>query len=233
MRLNCALVSSFLFVSAVLAEYGDFGGVMYGWDVTDKTVTYARGDFVVPYPQVDVVHSAFIIGVGLDGLGTCDASLAAGIRVAITDSHEPDILAWSEFAPGILNWNPSFIVSPGHLLEVIVSLVGPSRTEGYFSIENISTGQKWSEDITNHPYSLCLGSAYWTVEIYPDGQTPLANFNQVTFTETLVKHGFPGQRYKPRDHLTLLKINQNGHDVTSVNLIVRSEATNILVTYIG
>ncbi|KAG6377249.1 peptidase G1 [Boletus reticuloceps] len=230
MRLNCALVSSFLFVSAVLAaEFGEFGGVMYGWNSPEKVVTYARGRFTVPYPEVGV-NSGFVIGVGLDGHKTCMASLSAGIRVMITE-HKVNIEAWSEFAPNVPNWNPQFTVSSGDILEVTVNVVGFNLTDGHFSIENISTGQKWSEDITSHELPLCKGNAYWGVAIVPGGQSPFANFNQVTFTNTLIKLGFSDPGQQPRDTLSLLKINQNDHDYTSVNIVL--ESYDILVTYIG
>ncbi|KAF8139846.1 peptidase A4 family-domain-containing protein [Boletus edulis] len=183
MRLNCALVSSILFVSAVLADfhsekqlepmflqrakkpingtphvrapasYGVWAGGVV--ERNNGTITLATGTFVVPHPQ-GAPGSGFVIGVGIDGLTCTTAALAAGVNVMITD-HGVNVIPWGELWPRIIKWNPD---PPSN--DLIVSTGDQLRVtvemtfssiDGSFLIENLTTGKNWSDPLKNNPDS--------------------------------------------------------------------------------
>ncbi|KAG6371567.1 peptidase G1 [Boletus reticuloceps] len=253
MRLNYALVSSFLFVSVVLADFhigrqpepqfekpingthvrrdpATYG--LWAGGVKEKypgTVTLATGTFIVPQPQGDV-GSGFVIGVGLDGLTCTTALLAAGVNVMITNDGF-SVIPWGQLLPRIIQWNPDppngVRVSTGDKLRVTVQIAPSSAdADAYFWIENITTDRSWSDALTNNPDSpLCRQNAFWVVAAVPGGTTPLANFGTVAFRDLRMRA--PGIDVYPRNP-SIVNLVRNNQVISSVRV---EPSSDIIVTY--
>ena len=90
-----------------------------------------------------------------------------------------------------------------------------STTSGAAVIENLTTGQTVTQEITSS-YALCEQNAEWIVEDIEENGTlvPFVDFGTVTFSSAIAS-GPGGTTYTPSG-ATLIDIEQNGKVLTSV-----------------
>ncbi|KAF8139707.1 peptidase A4 family-domain-containing protein [Boletus edulis] len=238
MRLSCALVSSFLFISAVLAEYHperqqppflnrveksinsttlipfNFKWAGAVWTRPSATTDYAAGSFTVPRAEGPIIGSGFYIAVSI-GSYTCGRiTLAAGITVKVVEggaSYE----AWGRWYSDDVRIAPnSFPISVGHVIGAIVQQ--SSLTSGVIALINFTTGKVWTTFVSGNTV-LCQQDADWVITTLPSlFDIPLANFHMVTFTH--IEAHIDGA-YKAPDHTEtrIRGIEEDGRLVTSVS----------------
>lgn len=92
------------------------------------------------------------------------------------------ISAWTEVYPNPSVNMSSMAVNAGDTVKL--TLTATSSTAGTALVENQSTGQSSTVDLTS-PTPLCLANAEWMVEDFQEGTflMPFANFGTITFTD--------------------------------------------------
>ena len=103
------------------------------------------------------------------------------------------------------------------------TVTASSNTSGTAVIENLTTGQTVTQDLTSS-YALCEQNAEWIVEDFEDdnGLVPFADFGTVEFTNATAT-GPSGTIYTPSG-ATIIGIEQN-NVLTSVTI---NESTVII-----
>jgi len=232
MLFNSALVSSLLFVCAVLADRrrerqsrildrieqpanAASDGVQYSrnwsgavWEENDGTFTYVTGTFNVPTPSGQS-GSAASAWVCIDGDTCANAILQVGVDFTVTDdgvSYD----AWYEWYPDYAYYFSDFSMSGGDVIKV--SVIATSTTSGSAQVENLSNGQSASQQLSS-AYALCGQNAEWIVEDFDDNGAPVpfANFGTVAFWDALATGS---GTYTP-DGAIIMEIDQNSQVLTS------------------
>lgn len=107
-----------------------------------------------------------------------------------------------------------------------VTVTATSTTAGTAVIENTTTGQRVSQDLTSSS-ALCEQNAEWIVEDFEEsgGQVPFANFGTVTFSDasatTATGAVGPGQA-------TVIDIQQNDQVLTDVSV----DDSSVTISYV-
>ena len=107
-----------------------------------------------------------------------------------------------------------------------VTVTATSTTAGTAVIENTSTGQTVSQDLTSSA-ALCEQNAEWIVEDYEENGAlvPFANFGSVTFSDAsaTTTSGAVGP-----GSATVIEIQQDNQVLTDVSV----DDTSVTVTYV-
>ncbi|KAG5919835.1 hypothetical protein E4U61_000534 [Claviceps capensis] len=143
---------------------------------------YVEGTITVPKVsgKPDAAAAAW---VGIDGVDCPQAILQTGVSFHTDGTFE----AWYEWYPEYShNWD-NFKIKAGDQIKMIVDAT--TSTSGTASLENLTTGQKVSQNFPKAPVKLCGVTAEWIVEDFTanDHQVPFANFGSITFTNAIAK----------------------------------------------
>ncbi|EPS99593.1 hypothetical protein FOMPIDRAFT_1124041 [Fomitopsis schrenkii] len=208
--------------------YGDnWAGAVYD-SYPSGTFTSVTGTFTVPTPNAPSGGSGSYSAaawVGIDGDTCSNAILQTGVDFTIDDSGSVSYGAWYEWYPEPSYDFDSISFSAGDSVQLTVT--ASSTTSGTVVIENLSTGQTVTQDLTSS-YELCEENAEWIVEDYEEGDSlvPFADFGTVTFTGASATTGSgsigPGGA-------TLFDIQQNGEILTSSSV----SDSEVIIEYIG
>ncbi|KAG6373209.1 peptidase A4 family-domain-containing protein [Boletus reticuloceps] len=237
MHFKSALISTFLFVSAVLAgrhhekyqsqgwfpnlakQYpnSDHGGVYFSntwtgafWNETDGTFAVVTSTFTVPAIS-GPNGSGASIRIGIDDLTCTSANILAGIDLSVTE-NETRYKAFSQWWPHD-KYFYNLTIATADVIRTTANVL--SSTSGAVLVENLTNGQTVVQQFNTTP-ALCGRSAAWGVSdksTIPSGM--------VTFTNATA-YG-PGGTYTPeranivrleRNHQNLSNVNINGSSVT-------------------
>ena len=162
--------------------------------------------------------------VGIDGDTCGSAILQTGVDFEVSGSSV-SYDSWYEWYPAYAYDFSGISFSPGD--SVALSVVATSTTSGTAKIENLSTGQTGSKQITSSS-ALCQENAEWIVEDFEEGSSlvPFANFNSVGFTGASAKTS-GGNSYGPSSG-SQIDIVQNGKTLTTVS----DSSTGLTVKYV-
>ena len=136
----------------------------------------------------------------------------------------PARAAWYEWYPDYAYDFSGISFSAGDV--VTVTVTATSTTAGTAVIENTSTGQTVSQDLTSSA-ALCEQNAEWIVEDYEENGAlvPFANFGSVTFSDASATTASgavgPGSA-------TVIEIQQDNQVLTDVSV----DDTSVTVTYV-
>ncbi|EIW87337.1 hypothetical protein CONPUDRAFT_44645 [Coniophora puteana RWD-64-598 SS2] len=149
--------------------------------ITAAAGTYqaVTGTFTVPKPSGS---GSAAIWVGIDGAGPdCKVILQTGI-VANVNNGQVAYGAWSEWFPDPSNSFSNITFATGDVVKLTAT--AHSKTTGTVTIENQTSGQKVSQDLSSS-HAICQEYAEWIVEDYSSGnsQVTFDNFGTVTFTD--------------------------------------------------
>ncbi|EJT97836.1 hypothetical protein DACRYDRAFT_91302 [Dacryopinax primogenitus] len=199
---------------ATTAYSSNWAGPVYNANAgTYKAVT---GTFTVPTPSApsggrgSYAASAW---VGIDG-DSCDtAILQTGLDFTI-DNGKVSYDAWYEWYPDYAYDFSGISFSAGN--EVRVTVTATSTTSGTAVIENLTTGETVTQDITSSS-ALCEQDAEWIVEDFTEGNSlvPFANFGSVAFTSAEATTS-SGSTQGPSGATYIFDIEQNNKVLTSV-----------------
>ncbi|GKZ32175.1 hypothetical protein AbraIFM66950_001355 [Aspergillus brasiliensis] len=191
------------------------------------TYTAVTGTFTVPEPTggSGSGSQAASAWVGIDGDTYGNAILQTGVDFTVTDG-EASFDAWYEWYPDYAYDFSGIDISAGD--EIVAIVESYSSTSGIAIIENKSTGQKVSKELSS---SSSLGgiNAEWIVEDFEeDGElVDLVDFGTVTFTGAVAKAA--GGESVGVEDATIIEIEENGQVVTDVTIDSDSEVT---ITYV-
>ncbi|KAH9834825.1 peptidase A4 family-domain-containing protein [Rhodofomes roseus] len=197
-------------------EYSsNWAGAVYD-SYPSGSFTAVTGTFTVPTPSAPSGGSGSYSAsawVGIDG-DTCDtAILQTGVDFTI-DGGSVSYDAWYEWYPDYAYDFSGISFSAGDTVKLTVT--ASSTTSGTAVIENQSTGQTVTQDITSSS-ALCEENAEWIVEDYEENGSlvPLADFGTVTFTSAsaTTTSGSVGP-----DDATLIDIEQSNKVLTSASV---------------
>jgi len=150
-----------------------------------ETFNAVSGTFTVPTPSVpsdgsDSSSYAASAWVGIDGDTYTNAILQTGVDFTVTDSGDVSYDAWYEWYP---NYAIDFSLSVSAGDVISLSVVATTTTSGTATIENETTGETASIDLTS---TSALGgqNAEWIVEDFEEGDSlvAFADFGTVVFT---------------------------------------------------
>ncbi|KAF8557513.1 hypothetical protein OG21DRAFT_1520411 [Imleria badia] len=229
MLFNSALISTLLFVSAVLAgrhskhrksqllqraqeptEHATHG-VQYSNNWAGAVFNEGDGTFVAVSGTFNVPHVSGQSGtgssawVGIDGNTCTNAIFQTGVDFHVGENG-PEYEAWYEWYPDYAYPYDGFSVSAGDVIQV--SVVADSPTTGIASIHNVNTGQDMIQHVSS-THALCGQNAEWIVEDYDKNgsQVPFANFGSVFFTNT--EASGPSGTYDAGSGAAIFEIQQN------------------------
>ncbi|KOC18683.1 aspergillopepsin-2 heavy chain [Aspergillus flavus AF70] len=201
------------------------GAVLENPPSASATYTAVTGTFTVPEPTGGSGSSSASAWVGIDGDTYSEAILQTGVDFTVTNG-QASFDAWYEWLPDYAYDFTGIDISAGDVIVAIVESY--SSTSGIAIIENQSTGQKVTKELSS---SSPLGgiNAEWIVEDYEENGSlvDLVDFGTVTFTGAEAKAA-GGQTVGLTD-ATIIEITQNNKVVTDVTIDSGSEVT---ITYV-
>jgi len=183
------------------------------------TFVAVTGTIVVPSPGApDGSVSAW---VGIDGDTCVGAILQTGIYITFVGGAA-SFEAWYEWYPGYASNFNGISISAGNSIQLTVNVF--SSTTGSATIENLSTGQRATQDLSSST-PLCQQDAEWIVEDYSENGSlvPMCNFDKVEFTDAYATTASGTRIYPPSG--VVFEINQGGKVYTSVS--VGSESVSV------
>ncbi|GLA14509.1 hypothetical protein AnigIFM62618_000891 [Aspergillus niger] len=189
------------------------------------TYTAVTGTFTVPEPTGNSGGSqAASAWVGIDGDTYGNAILQTGVDFTVTDG-EASFDAWYEWYPDYAYDFSGIDISAGD--EIVAIVESYTSTTGIAIIENKSTGQKVSKELSSSS-SLGGQNAEWIVEDFEENGSlvNLVDFGTVTFTGAVAKAA--GGESVGLTDATIIEIEENGKVVTDVTIDSASEVT---ITY--
>ncbi|KAL1701710.1 peptidase A4 family-domain-containing protein [Schizophyllum commune] len=173
------------------ATSGNWAGLVLEAPPAGENLTEITGTFTVP-SLARSSYTAACAWIGIDGWegSTTDALFQAGVDFWMEDG-ELTYNAWYEWVPDS-SWNfTDFAVSEDDVMKF--TLTAANDSAGSISVENQSTGQSTSIDLTAPPIPnakthLALQNAEWIMEdFFWYGQVPLADFGSIQFTDASAK----------------------------------------------
>ncbi|KAG6378929.1 peptidase A4 family-domain-containing protein [Boletus reticuloceps] len=203
MRLNSALISIFLSVSAVLSNplrkkgqpwfpsvmlestNGASDGPYYYSpkfsgafrEETDGHLTFATATFNTI--ALSAGQHGYTSWVGIDSINTCnDSWLAVGIDTFVTDNSETSYTAWYEWG-GDGPYYSDVTITPKDVIRA--SITALSATSGVFIIKNLNNGQT-NVHYLNSTRPLCERDVTWGVAPYHNESIA---FDTVTITNAM------------------------------------------------
>lgn len=188
----------------------------------DGTYTAVTGTFTVPTPSgSDGAASAW---VGIDGDTCSNAILQTGVDFTISGG-DVSYDAWYEWYPAASYDFSGISFSAGDVVKLTVTAT--STTSGTAVIENTTTGQTATKDLTSSS-ALCEENAEWIVEDFEEngGLVPFADFGTVTWTDASAT---TGSGSVTPSGATIMDIQQNGQTLTQTT--IDSDGT-VTTTYV-
>ena len=141
-----------------------------------------------------------------------------------SDHSRASPTAWYEWYPDYAHDFSGISFSAGDV--VTVTVTATSTTAGTAVIENTTTGQKVTQDLTSSS-ALCEQNAEWIVEDFEEngGLVPFANFGTVTFSSAsaTTTSGAVGP-----GSATVIEIQQNNQVLTDVSV----DDSSVTVKYV-
>ncbi|KAE8383100.1 peptidase A4 family-domain-containing protein [Aspergillus bertholletiae] len=197
------------------------GAVQENPPSASATYTAVTGTFTVPEPTGGSGSSSASAWVGIDGDTYSEAILQTGVDFTVTDG-QASFDAWYEWLPDYAYDFSGIDISAGD--EIVTIVESYSSTSGIAIIENRSTGQKVSKELSS---SSPLGgiNAEWIVEDFEqDGSlVDLVDFGTVTFTGAQAKAA--GGQTVGLTGATVIDIVQGSQVVTDVTIDSDTEVT--------
>lgn len=191
--------------------------------------TSVSAEFSVPTPRpANNKAGSASAWVGIDGNTYRNAILQTGIYFTATLDGSVSFDAWYEWYPDYAYNFPDISITAGD--RISLSVVSTSSESGTVAIENLTTGQKLSQNLTAPDPSSILGgqNAEWIVEDYEEGGklVTLDNFGVIAFNN--VSAGLSDGSSVGTDGADVMIIQQNGQILTSVivtmlNVIIVSQ----------
>lgn len=198
------------------------GAVLENPPSAAATYTAVTGTFTVPQPTGSGFGSSSASAwVGIDGDTYSEAILQTGVDFTVTDG-EASFDAWYEWLPDYAHDFSGIDISAGD--EIVAIVESYSSTNGIAIIENKSTGQKVTKELSS---SSPLGgiNAEWIVEDFEQGGSlvDLVDFGTVTFTGAVAKAA--GGESVGVSGATVIDIVQGSKVVTDVRIDSDSQVT--------
>ncbi|KZT10841.1 uncharacterized protein LAESUDRAFT_809729 [Laetiporus sulphureus 93-53] len=166
-------------------------------------------------------HISAAAWVGIDGYTCENAILQTGVDFTVDEYGDVSYSGTqATVRPKALRYSDDTSKS---LVQLTVT--ASSTTSGTAYIENPSTGQTVTQDLSSS-YALCEENAEWIVEDYEeDGSlVAFADFGTVTFTNA--EATYDGETVGPST-ATLINIEQNGEVLTSVS----TDSSSVTISY--
>ncbi|KAH8690098.1 putative aspergillopepsin-2 precursor [Talaromyces proteolyticus] len=197
------------------------------------TFTSVTAQFTVPTPKLPsgaTADSSASAWVGIDGDTYSAAILQTGVDFNVDTSGTVSYDAWYEWYPDYAYDFSGININSGDVIKVTVT--SSSSSAGSCVIENLTSGQQVSQDLSAPSSSSNLGgqNAEWIVEDFDSNgsQVPFANFGTVQFTGASA--GVSDGSTVGTDGADVLDIQQNNVVLTSSSVPSSSEVD---VSYAG
>ncbi|KAF8138911.1 peptidase G1 [Boletus edulis] len=235
MRFNSILISSF-FASAVLAAPGRERRLFRVAETVPadsfwagKVATLEHGNIqfvssIIHAPDIagQTVGSSAIAFIGIDGAGACSNMLRIGVVFNVTTEGPSYTVVYQHDngSKGYVN-DSDMHINAGDEIKLTVDApldVNRKQFEALITVNNLSSNQNFTTQISNLTESLCGKAAEWVVENLADADSsPLVvnsmmNFGTLTFAHAQVG----GNDFQQLDS-NLVNIVENGIILTSVS----------------
>ncbi|KAB8071631.1 peptidase A4 family-domain-containing protein [Aspergillus leporis] len=198
------------------------GAVLENPPSAAATYTAVTGTFTVPEPTGSGSGSSSASAwVGIDGDTYSEAILQTGVDFTVTNG-KASFDAWYEWLPDYAYDFTGIDISAGD--EIVAIVESYSSSSGIAIIENRSTGQKVSKELSSSSH---LGgiNAEWIVEDFEENGSlvNLVDFGTVTFTGAQAK--VAGGQTVGLSGATVIDIAEGSQVVTDVTIDSDSEVT--------
>jgi len=156
--------------------------------------------------------------VGIDGDTYTNAILQTGIDLNVAADGSVSFDAWYEWYP---DYSYTFDLAINAGDEVSMTVIASSSTEGTALVENISTGQQASIELSS-TYALEGQNAEWIVEDFEENNqlVSFADFGTVTFTNCVAT---TEDERMGVDGATIIEIGDAGGQLTGVDIVNNQE----------
>ncbi|TVY54049.1 Aspergillopepsin-2, partial [Lachnellula suecica] len=203
----------------------NWAGAVYSAPPSGETFSAVSASFVVPTASVpsnvDSTEGDYGVGiwVGIDGYTYSDAILQTGIDIVVSTSGEITYDAWYEWYPDVSESFNNIQISAGD--NVTASVTASSSTSGVATIENLTTGQTATMEISS-TYALEGENAEWIVEDYSvdNALIAFADFGDVTFVNCVASTSSSSEGITDATIMDL--DNSSGEIFTSVSVLSSS-----------
>ncbi len=152
--------------------------------------------------------------VGIDGDTYTNAILQTGIDLNVGADGSVSFDAWYEWYPDY-SYDFDLGISAGD--EVSLTVVASTSTSGTALVENLTTGEQASIDLTS-TYALGGQNAEWIVEDFEENNelVSFADFGTVKFTNCVAT---TGDERVGVDSATVIEIGGSGGQLTGVDIV--------------
>lgn len=203
----------------------NWGGAVIQSPPAGQTFNAVAGSFKVPTPSIPAngmgtgESFAAAVWVGIDGDTYTNAILQTGIDLAVAADGTPSFSAWYEWYPDYSYNFDDITISAGD--EITLTVIASSSTEGTALVENVTTGQQASIDLSS-TYALGGQNAEWIVEDFEvnGGLVAFADFGTVEFTNCVAT---TEESTVGVDGATVIEIGDAGGQLTGVDIVNNEE----------
>jgi hypothetical protein len=202
----------------------NWGGAVIKSPPAGQTFNAVSGAFRVPTPSIPAngmgtgESFAAAVWVGIDGDTYSNAILQTGIDLNVAADGSVSFDAWYEWYP---DYSYTFDLEVNAGDEISMTVIASSSTEGTALIENITTGQQASIDLSS-TYALGGQNAEWIVEDFEVNNelVSFADFGTVAFTNCVAT---TEQQRVGVDGATVIEIGDAGGQLTGVDIASNEE----------
>jgi hypothetical protein len=203
----------------------NWGGAVIKSPPAGQTFNAVAGSFIVPTPSIPAngmgtgESFAAAIWVGIDGDTYSNAILQTGIDLTVAADGTPSFSAWYEWFPDYSYNFDDITISAGD--EISMTVIASSSTEGTAIVENVTTGQQASIDLSS-TYALGGQNAEWIVEDFEvnGGLVAFADFGTVQFTNCVAT---TEESRVGVDGASVIEIGDAGGQLTGVDIVNNEE----------
>lgn len=210
-------------------QYSDnWAGAVLTAPPAGQTFNAVSGQFTVPTASAPSGGSGTYsasIWVGIDGDTYGNAILQAGVDVTVNSDGSQSYDSWYEWYPDYAQdfSTDQFSFSAGDVISI--SITSSDSSDGTTVLENLSTGQSVTQQVSAPDSSSTLGgqNAEWIVEDYESGSSlvSFADFGTVVFSNCVAS---TSSESLGTDGATIIEIqDSNGNVLTDVSLPSSSE----------
>jgi hypothetical protein len=202
-------------------EYSsNWGGAVIQTPPAGQAFNAVSGAFTVPTPSIpsNGIYTgesfAAAVWVGIDGDTYTNAILQTGIDLNVGADGSVSFDAWYEWYPDY-SYDFDLGISAGD--EVSLTVVASTSTSGTALVENLTTGEQASIDLTS-TYALGGQNAEWIVEDFEENNelVSFADFGTVKFTNCVAT---TGDERVGVDSATVIEIGGSGGQLTGVDIV--------------
>jgi hypothetical protein len=202
----------------------NWGGAVIKTPPVGQTFNAVTGSFKVPTPSIpsNGIYTgqsfAAAVWVGIDGDTYTNAILQTGVDLNVAADGSVSFDAWYEWYP---DYSYTFDLAINAGDEVSMTVIASSSTEGTALVENISTGQQASIELSS-TYALKGQNAEWIVEDFEENNqlVSFADFGTVTFTNCVAT---TEDERMGVDGATIIEIGDAGGQLTGVDIVNNQE----------